>query len=173
MIAVRSEDPVLNWLGATGLAHSAGTALIVDFVGAKTRRTLGDIVEEGPSLDEINPGRAGVARIAAGLVDRSAAKSAVDRLSDSWPAVVVALDGDGWDGAVVPYRGLYPGLLAPDTGRVAVWQSLGVGGSAGRARGPVLPPLAAREVRAMLAGRRPRSRRWVDSWSRVWDMPWA
>lgn len=173
MLAVRSEDPVLNWVGAAGLAHSVRTALIVDLVGAATTRTLADIVADGPKLAEISPGRTGVARISAGMTDLETVRSAAQALATNWPAVVVALDRDDWDGALVPYRGIYPGVLAGSSGTVAVWQPVSRARPTSRLPGPVLPPLAARGVRAMLSGRRPRARRWIGAWGHVWDMPWG
>ena len=173
VLGIASDDPVLAWIGPVGLALSSGTALIIDCQNARLSagRTLSDIAAEGPRLEELSPARTGVATIAAGDVSGELLAQTVDQLAKSWPALVIR-GRAAWAGACVPYRALYPGALAPDSHAPAVWQRIR-GGSVGRHKGPVLPPVSTRSVRAMLENRRPIAPRWIREWKRVWELPWA
>lgn len=175
VLAVRSVDPVMSVMGAVGLAASARSALVIDFrdeLGRVPGRSLVDLIIEGPRLDELSPGRTGVAILNVGPAEIGDAHSVVERLSLHWPAVVVREPPKGWPGAVVPVRPLYPGCLFPAGGGPSVWQSLGWG-SRPPGPGPVLPPLKSRQVRRVLTGGLPANGRWVKVWERVWGLPWA
>ena len=173
MLAVAAPDPVMAVIAPVGLAASAGTALIVDMApGPGARRSRADLTEDGPHLDEISPGRSGVAVIAAGPASQSEVTSVVERLAARWPAVVVRDGGPGWPGPVVPVHVLYgQGLMTWDEG-AAVWQSLG-SGEKPPGPGPILPPISPRLVRQLLKGWLPRPGRWIRAWREVWEMPWA
>jgi hypothetical protein len=174
ILAVHAEDPVLSWIGPIGLALAAETALIVD---VRTRhlpgtRTLAQIMVEGPSLLDLSPGRRGVATIAAGSMGSDELARAVEVLAGRWPALVVRSDGRLWPGPTVPYRAILPGFLRPSEPIPSVWQPA-IGVSVPSLPGPVLPRLGRRPVMAMLDGKLPLARRWVDSWRAIWEMPWA
>lgn len=176
MLGVRSPDLILSVVAPIGLAAAAGTALVVDLaaeLAAATTRSLADIRADGPTLAEISPGRGGVALIAGGGIDRTDTAELIKRLSSRWPAIVVRVDGDGWDFPVVPVLPLFPGRLAPvPDGLSAVWQPVGTGASP-PGPGPVLPRLRPGALRRILGGHLPRRSRWVAAWASVWEMPWA
>jgi hypothetical protein len=174
VLGLYADDPVLSWVGTVGLAAVSGSALVIDLVGPSDHgdRSLKEIVDEGPRLVELNPGRAGIAMVSGMDLTTAALSDAVEKLRRSWPALVVRSDGRTWQGSTVPYKLLYPGVLAPTDPRPAVWQACrSLQKPPGP--GPILPPLRPTVVRAMLNLRVPRPRRWVDSWQRIWEMPWA
>lgn len=175
VLGVRSADPVMSVIAPVGLASAAGTALLVDLgaqLGAAGTRTLADLVGEGPRLDELSPGRTGVAVIRAGHVDAVECFDLIARLSSRWPAVVVRVVDGTWGGPVVPVCPLYPGWLAPDSGEPSVWQAF-PWSTRPPGPGPVLPNLRPTETRRMLAGGLPSRGRWLKTWERVWGLPWA
>ena len=175
VLGLESPDPVLSLFGALGLAAAAGTALVIDLSGdcrVATGRTLADLLEDGPSLDELSPTRTGVAVIAGGAIDLTDSVPLIERLGANWPAVVVRCDHARWPGPTVPVRPLWPGLLAPADPLPAVWQSI-PGGIRPPGPGPVLPPLGARRARDLLSGRVPSRGGWLRVWEKVWRMPWA
>ena len=173
-LGLRSDDPVLSWIGSLGLALAAPSCLVVDLVGPfqPGGRSLGDLYVEGPRLDEISPARVGAAVVPGGDLDAGEVEDAVGLLARSWPRLVVRSDGIRWLGATVPYAGLYPGALAPTAKGPAVWQRLRGSGQA-PGPGPVLPRIGSATVRLLLDSKRPPSRRWIKSWGRVWAMPWG
>jgi hypothetical protein len=174
VLAVASPDPLLSLVASIGLAGAIGTALVVDLgrSNPKDGRTLADIVAEGPRLEELSPGRRGVALLGVGPVATEVAAETLERLAARWPAVVVRVANTPWPGPTVPVIPLYPGWLAPTGPEVAVWQPLGTG-SAPPGPGPVLPGLRRSLVHHLLHGRLPDRHRWIRAWSQVWEMPWA
>lgn len=175
VLAVTAPDPVMSVLAPVGLASAAGTALVIDLVRARPgagRRTLSDVVTEGPRLDEISPGRSGVASIGAGSLGASETLEAAQMLASRWPAVVVRVPGGSWPGPVVPVHVLYGSDLTTWDQGPAVWQPL-AGGGRPPGPGPILPSVGPRLVRHVLNGWMPRSGRWVTAWGRVWGIPWA
>lgn len=175
VLAVHSADPVLGMLGSLGLAASMGTALVIDLadqMGSGSRRTLADLASEGPRLDDISPGRRGVAVLRSGHLPVADAVAIVQALATHWPGVVVRLDFGEWAGAIVPVRPLYPGWLAPTTTETSVWQKV-PGGSSPTGPGPVLPPLRVATARRMLLGGLPPAGAWLRAWRPVWEMPWG
>jgi hypothetical protein len=160
VLALQSPDPLLAVVGSVGLAAAAGTALVIDLgrLGTPGARTLQSLDAEGPTMAELSPGRPGVAMLAGGGVDVELVGELVERLSASWPAIVVRVVGPSGRFPMVPFHPLYPGFLipVPDLPR-CVWQPVGTGASPPGA-GFVLP--------------RQRSR-WVNAWAAVWEMPWA
>lgn len=171
ILGLRSDDPVLNSIGPIGLALAAGSALVIDLVGDGGPRSLADIRDDGPRLDELSPGRTGVAIIGAGPISGAELRQVIESLAPSWPAVVVRSDGSRWDGPTVPYQGVYPGQ-PPKIGSPGVWQ-VAPGAGSGRFPGVVMPDLRRRLVVALLKGEVPAKSRWVSAWRRVWELPWA
>jgi hypothetical protein len=175
ILGVWSPDPVLSILAPIGLAASAGTALIVDLTATSgpSGRTLADLVDDGPSLAELSPGRRGIAMLAGGNVAVGPALELVGRLAEHWPALVIRAPDGEIPLASVPVIPLFPGRLAPITVPThGVWQPVG-GGSNPPGPGPVLPRLRAGTIRRMLAGQLPGRSRWVEAWRSVWEIPWA
>lgn len=173
VLGVHSSDPVLSVIAPLGLAAAAGTCLYVDLLGGlETPRTLADLAADGPRLDELSPGRRGVAMLAAGPVGGDEAEELIYRLATRWPAVVVRASPESWSGGTVPVHPLLPGFAAPHAPGAAVWQSV-PGGSSPPGPGPVLPRVSSRVVRELLAARLPVRSRWVRAWERVWELPWA
>jgi hypothetical protein len=176
VLGLTSPDPVLSVAGSIGLAASRGTALIIDLADPRTdgdRRTLRDIVSDGPSLHEMSPGRQGVAMIRGGGIDHSAAVAIIEELAARWPALVVRTDEGQRLFPTVPAVPLYPGSLLPASRHAhCVWQPVG-NGSDPPGPGPVLPRLRPATLRRLLSGRLPRRSRWIGAWGPVWEMPWA
>lgn len=175
VLGVHSADPVLSTVAAIGLAAITPACLIVDLAGdlrMPAGRNLGSLLVDGPRLDELSPGRRGVALLAGGGVEMAEAERAIADLTARWPALVVRSDRGSWVGPSVPVVPLYPGLLSPTDERSAVWQPAG---SADKppGPGPVLPRLRPGLTRRLLAGQLPRRSRWMAAWRDVWDMPWA
>lgn len=177
ILGVTSDDPILSSVAPVGLAAATGTALIVDLAtdapAGPDDRTLGDVFGDGPRLDEMSPGRRGVALIRGGGLAVADAMDVVETLAARWPAVVVRVVGHDWPFPIIPVVPLFPGVLAPvPVRRAGVWQPVR-GGADPPGPGPVLPRLGSVEIRRMLAGRLPRRSRWVSAWQQVWEMPWG
>lgn len=175
LLAVWSPDLLLSVVAPLGLAAAAGTALVIDHTGGlavSTGRTLADLVEDGPRLDELGPGRSGVAVLASGPVDIASSTPLIERMASRWPAIVVRVPDENGPHATVPVHPLYPGWLAPTGEAAAVWQPVS-GGPRPPGPGPVLPRLRSGTVRRLLAGQLLTRSRWVRAWHRVWGMPWA
>jgi hypothetical protein len=161
-------------VGPLGLAACTGTALVVDMVtDERSGRTLRDICDDGPTLSELSPVRAGVALLRGGGADRPAAGETLSRLARQWPAVVVRVDDADWPFPVVPAVPLFPGLLmAPPRVSHCVWQPVGIG-STPPGPGLLMPRIRPGVLRGILAGKLPRRSRWVSAWRPVWEIPWA
>ena len=175
VLAVRSPDPVLSLVGAVGLVATVGTGLVVDLLTDRPtgKRTLRDLVSDGPSLAELSPSRRGVALLRGGGVDEQAALDVIDRLAQRWPAVALRVAGPGLPLPIVPVVPLYPpGLLPSPAETHCVWQPVGTG-SDPPGPGPVLPRLRPSTLRRLLSLQMPRRSRWVAAWAPVWEMPWA
>ena len=175
VLAVSSPDPVLSVVAPLGLAASVGTSLVIDMAGGlrlASDRTLADLVGDGPRLDELSPGRQGVAVLAGGPIQAVDAFPIIEQLAAHWPAVVVRVSGDEWPGSTVPVEPLYPGWLAPPDRGAAVWQPV-ASGTRPPGPGPVLPRLRARTTRQLLGGHMPSRSRWINAWRQVWSLPWA
>lgn len=171
-MAVAAPDPVMAAIAPIGLAASVGTALIVDMAARDAGRTLADLADEGPLLEEISPGRAGVAVIAAGSTRGPDLVSIIDRVASRWPAMVIRDPDSHWPGPTVPVHVLYPHAVRTWEEGAAVWQSLGAGQTP-PGPGPLLPPISSRTMRHLLRGWVPRPNRWLRAWRQVWEMPWA
>jgi hypothetical protein len=174
-LGVESPDPVLSLLAAMGMGQVVGTALVVDLCGdlnLRSERTLADIAADGPALEELSPGRRGVAILGSGPLSPIESAGIIADLAVHWPAVVVRCRAEGWEGPTVPVRPLLPGLMQQINSSPAVWQRL-ASGVKPSGPGPVLPRIRASTVRRMLAGRAVRGSRWLEAWGPVWGMPWA
>lgn len=170
-----SSEPVLSVLGPIGLAASITTALVVDMAGGMSlpdSRSLANLIEEGPRLEELSPGRPGVALISSGDVAVGEAVEAVEMLALRWPGVVVRTEPGSWPGPTVAVEALYPGVLERQAEHAAVWQPLGFGFKP-PGPGPVLPALSRRLAQRILKFQLPVRTRWIDAWRPVWDLPWA
>lgn len=175
VLGVHSTDPVLSLLAALGLAQTAGTALVVDLagdVGLGPGRSLADLVEAGPSLAELSPGRTGVAVMMGGGLTVEEAVPSISALATHWPAIVIRQRAVGWPGPSVPVVGMLPGLLRREAEGPAVWQPSGANRRPA-GPGPVLPSLSPRLVTKLLSGHEARRSRWVRAWEPVWEMPWG
>lgn len=175
ILGVWSPDPVLSLVAPIGLGISVGTALVVDLVaaGRQPGRTLADVVEDGPTMSELSPGRPGVALLPGGPIDRGVAIDFIDRLTAHWPAIVVRVPDTEFPFATVPVVPLFPGRLSPvPLPPHGVWQPVG-GGSHPPGPGPVMPRLRSGVVRRLMAGQLPRRGKWIAAWRPVWEMPWA
>ncbi len=175
VLGVTSPDPVLSVAAPIGLAANTPACLVVDLKGdlnLPTSRSLADILAEGPRLEELSPGRAGVAMIPAGPIGTEEAARVVADLSQRWPAIVVRAIRGSWPGPTVPVMPVYPGLLTPSEAGTAVWQpSAPMANPPGP--GPVLPFLRPGLTRQLLNGRMPARSKWISAWREVWELPWA
>jgi hypothetical protein len=186
VLSVRTElDPILSVIAPLGLAAAAARpCLVIDLDHAGPpypgRRSLADLVAEGPSRSELLPSldprhSTGVAVLRNGGVSSEEAEEMVQVLVRQWPAVVLRLSSIEKDSAdrrrVVPVMPVFPGVLAPVGERAAVWQLLGVGQTV-PGPGPVLPPISRSLITRLLSGRWEPRGRWVKGWRSVWDLPW-
>jgi len=168
-------DLMLGVVGPLGAIAAAGTALLIDLDPKGPHyggpHSLAELVEKGPTREQLEPTRSGPAVLRNGGVSPEDAEEVVTALLERWPKVVLrcAPTQDVSTGAVA----LLPLLPAPFTPRVegaAVYQQTPV--SRGRPRNThVLPIPRSGTVKALLAGVRPRSRdRWIRSFSQVWEL---
>ena len=166
------HDDLLGMVAPLALASFHRTVLVVDLdhegLPLRGRRTLAELVEDGPTLAELVPSRTGVAVLPHGGVPIPDAADVVQALVQSWPAVVVRTRTPLPDMPFVRVAPLVPGV---DT-RVAsrVWVRSGLG-RVEPGPGPVVdaPPRAA--FAAVLAGQIPAGR-WLRSWAPVWRWRW-
>ncbi len=175
MLQVWSPDPALGLVAALGLAVSVGTSLVVDLEnkGRPGERSLTSILAEGPHLDELSPGRTGVACLPGGHIGSADAVKLIHRLKERWPAVVVRCGAPWADIPSVPVVPLVPGRLVPQPPiDHAVWQPVGGMSTRPPGPGPVLPRLRSSLFRRLMDGRQPGRSRWISAWRPVWEMPW-
>lgn len=175
VLAVRSPDPVLSVVAPLGLAATVESCLVIDMIDdlrLPNARSLLDIAADGPRLEELSPGRSGVALIPSGPIGAEDAERVIAQLARRWPAVVVRVGPGTWPGPTVPVLPLFPGLLSQTRAETAVWQPTGAGYDP-PGPGPLLPRLGSGLARRLLAGRMPGRSRWVRAWRHVWELPWA
>jgi hypothetical protein len=156
------HDGLLSIVAPLGAAAAVGTALVVDLAPDAPplpggRRTVADLVADGPSAEDLTPHRRGVAVLRSGGVDADAAGDVVAALRQGWPflverrpsagIVVAPVFGPPSDAVVHQPTGLVP--LPPDL------------------PGIVLPRLSPSTAKRLLTGREAGGR-WVRAWRRVW-----
>lgn len=173
VLAVRSSDPLLHHLAPIGLASAAGRCLVVDldqFAPSYAGRSLADLVHDGPTSADLEPG-SGVALLGNGGVEYEQAAQIIDRLTTVWGRVVLRA-GDDAQPAPVPTLTVEPLLPPPFTPESAdIIQAVTFGQVAdGR---PLLPPLGRHQVRTMLAGNIEPRWRWVRAWQIAWRRTWG
>ncbi len=169
------EDGTLGAVAPLALACAAGTALVVDLDPngpPYPGRTLAEVVEDGPTLRELQPQQRGVAVLPNGGIEPADASDVVDALIANWPNVVLRLPSvraNPLAVATVTVLLLSP-FVAPAT-RPAVYQR-----SMWRMDPPgpgvLLPRPAAITIRALARGAQPGPSRWIRRWARVWEVPW-
>ncbi|HEX5723005.1 MAG TPA: hypothetical protein VFZ06_09710 [Acidimicrobiia bacterium] len=179
ILGVRTEiDSVLSVLAPLGLAAAADPpSLLIDLDPSgpayPSRRSLADLVSDGPTRAELTPGSTGMAVLRNGGIEWREAVESVHRLATSWSSITlrVGLDDTGLPWPVIPVVPLLPGFLTIDDGRPAVWQT-SERGQVAPGPGPLLPPLGRRVVHQCLEARSIPRGRWVRGWRQVWELPW-
>ena len=166
------HDDVLGMLAPLALASFHRTALVIDLdpegIPLPGRRTLADLVEDGPTLAELVPSRKGLAVLPHGGVPIPAAMEVVDALVRSWPCVVVRtrtpLDG-------IPFVRVAPLIPGVDT-RVPprVWVRTGIG-RVEPGPGPVVDAPSRSAFNSVPACQTPTGR-WLRSWGPAWRWRW-
>ena len=179
ILGVRTEiDSVLSVLAPLGLAVAGDQASLLIDLDPKgpaypSRRSLADLVSDGPTRAELRPGAHGIAVLRNGGIDWNDAIGTIERLATSWSSLTlrVGLDDAGLPWPVIPVVPLLPGFLAIRDGRPAVWQA-SERGQVAPGPGPVLPPLGRKVVYQLLETRLNPQGRWVRGWRQVWELPW-
>ncbi|NND85460.1 MAG: hypothetical protein HKN46_09970 [Acidimicrobiia bacterium] len=169
-----APDGLLAAVAPLGCASAAPTALVIDLdqggLPLPGRRTLRDLVEEGPTGTDLRPTRTGVACLPNGGIGYLAARDVVGALQDAWPFVVLRVgeeDSIPEGAAGIAVRPLLPGARPADL-LPTLYQPLGFAEDQAPPTGHRLPPLPGRVARSLLAGRRSRAA-WVRAWSIVWQ----
>lgn len=167
-------DAALDILAPLGLAVAAGTALVIDTDPLGPRvgdgPTLKDLVELGPTKDQLDPHRAGPAVLWNGGIEVSEAAEVLSALAGRWPAVVLRCPPrmDRPNGAVT-FLPLLPEPYALQGAGVVVYQR---SGHAPRVKpsGLVLPRPRRSTLESLFAGRRPPVKdRWIRGLRTVWE----
>ena len=87
------HDDLLGAVAPFAIASARSTVLVVDLdpdgLALPGERTLADLVEDGPTLTELVPQRAGIASLPNGGVDASTAEEVVAALVKGWPDLIV------------------------------------------------------------------------------------
>lgn len=158
------HDGLLSVVAPLGAALSVGTALVVDLdpTGPPLpgRRSVADVLVEGPTADDLAPVRRGVAVLPSGGADPATAGDLLAHLARGWPFVVARV-GSGIDRATV-VAPVFGALVPAD-----VLQPTGLGPVPSSVDGVVLPRLGPRTARAVASGRATGGR-WVRAWRSVW-----
>lgn len=169
-----APDGLLSVVAPLGCAAAAGTALAIDLdplgLPLPGRRSLRDLVEEGPTATELSPKRSGAASLPNGGISAADAAAVVDALCRSWPNVVLRLASESdvpSDVLGVAVRPLMRGVAASDA-FPTLFQPLGLDDGVDGAHGSRLPRLPGRTAKALFAGRTARG-----AWIRAWGMVWA
>ncbi|GMQ92656.1 MAG: hypothetical protein BMS9Abin12_0133 [Acidimicrobiia bacterium] len=170
-------DSMLGIVGPLGAAAAVDTALAIDLdpfgppYGGPF--SLADLVEHGPTLDQLEPARSGPAVLRNGGVQPEDAEEIVSELVRRWPNVVLrcspSTDVSANATALLP---LLPEPFTPtlDGAGAVVYQRTRL-----LAREPrnhqVLPVPRVATVKSLLGGVRPPSRdRWVRAFRDVWEL---
>ena len=171
-------DGVLGMVAPLALAAAAGAALVIDLdpagPGYKGAGSLRQLVDDGPRLDDLRPGRRGIAVLRNGGITGDEAGDVLEALANGWPNTVLRLPREApserW--RTVPVIPLLPSGLTFPLSRAAVYQQIGWHE---KAPGPAvtLPTPNRGAAGALLDGRLPATSRWVRAWRQVWELPWA
>ena len=166
------HDDVLGLVAPVLIAGAHPTALVVDLdpegISYPGRRTLADLIEDGPTLGELRPARSGVAVLPGGGAEAEAARPVLAALLEAWPQVVLRVRERIRGFPLAEVTPLLPGVEA--AGRPRVWVKTGVGRME-PGPGPVVEGPGRAAAAAVLAGRAPGGGR-LRSWRRVWEWPW-
>ncbi len=158
------HDGLLSVVAPLGAALSVGTALVVDLDPTAPplpgRRSVADVLAEGPTADDLAPVRRGVAVLPSGGADPGSAYDLLAHLARGWPFVVVRVGGVVDRATVV--APVFGSPVAAD-----VLQPTGLGPVPPSVDGVVLPRLYARTARSVASGRLAGGR-WVRAWRSVW-----
>ncbi len=164
-----SSDEVLALAAPFAVAAHRDTAIVVDLdregLAFPGTRTLGDLVSEQPTLDDLVPRRRGLVSLPNGGIDLEDALPILDALGKGWPAVVIR-SREPVPG--VPHAPVVPALAGADP-VTAIWVRTGLADPAGE--GPVVRGPTRDGLRRIVEGRTP-SGRWVRSWAAAWSWPW-
>lgn len=170
------EDGLLGALAPLGAALAAPPALVIDLdpdgPPYPGDRSLADLVEGEPTLDDLTP-RDGVAVLRNGGISPSRASDVVGSLIEAWDRVVLRLPARPRpvaDFPVVPVRLLVPGWYS-STAESSVWQATPAWAQL-PAPGVRLPVPGRGTIAALLAGRRPLRSRWITAWRSIWKAQW-
>ena len=166
------HDDLLGLVAPVLLAGVHPTALVVDLdpqgIPYPGRRTLADLCQDGPTLEELRPGRSGVAVLPNGGAGAEEARPVLSVLLEAWPQVVLRVR-ERMDGVpLAEVAPLLPGTA--DADRPRVWVKTGLG-RAEPGPGPVVEGPGRSAAAAVLAGRVPAGWR-LRSWRKVWEWPW-
>jgi len=172
------EDGILGAVAPLGLAAAQPQCLVIDLDERGPTYpgdlTLADLIEDGPTREQLSPTTGGLAVLGNGGVGLSSALEVVSALSTSWPAVVLRLPATRLEvpWPVVKVRPLLPGNLFGAHELHAVYQQSGW-----RIKAPdgafTLPVPRAQHLAALLSGIKPARSAWVKAWRAVWQAPWV
>lgn len=117
------HDDLLGVVAPLVVAATHQTALVVDLdpVGARlpTRRSLAELVSEGPTRAELSPTKTGLAVLGNGGVTADESADVVAALCDRWPAVVLRVRCET---SLAPTVHVVPGLVSgPAPSRSTIW----------------------------------------------------
>jgi hypothetical protein len=169
------HDSLLDAIVPLGLASAAGTALVVDLdprgPAWSVSFTLRDLVQRGPTRQELAPTRRGPAVLANGGVEADEAADVVSALADGWPSIVLRCPPDrprpAGAVAVLP---LLPEPFARSEDPPVVYQRSQLSPRS-NPQSHVLPPPSRRTIVALLSSRQPpRPDRWIRALGTVWNL---
>jgi hypothetical protein len=176
VVALWSEsDHLLSVLSPIGLAVGRDPSLVIDLDPLGPRYaspfTLADLVRDGPTRDQLQPVKRGVALLANGGVAVDEAAEVVGELAQRWPNVVLRCDprSEPPQTAIA----IVPLLPAPFTGRPlerTVFQQIGLRVPA--PQGAVVLPRPRSATLNALTGLSavPNRSRWIQALARLWAM---
>lgn len=168
-------DQMLGTVGPLGAAAAAGTALVIDLdphgppYGGPF--SLADLVERGPSRDQLEPANRGPAVLRNGGVQPAAAEEVIAELVKRWPNVVLRCSPHADVAATaVALLPLLPEPFTPSAPGKAVYQRTRLPMRAPKGH-LVLPVPRVATIRSLLAGTRPHRRdRWVAAFRQIWEV---
>lgn len=170
-------DAALDILLPFGLIASAGSGLVVDLDPEGPRLgdgpTLADLVDSGPTRAQLEPSGTEAAFLTNGGVGPAQATHVVAALIERWPRVVLRCSPrDSQPPGSIAALPLLPEPFTPVSQGRAVYQRCAYSPKQ-KPDGIVLPIPRRSTVEALLAGRRPPTRRdpWLKAVARLWRQP--